>query len=69
MATSHEAQIARLEEQIKSMREDVTETKAAIAALQEERNKALLWGVMSLGTAVLGMAYWIFNNLTGGHLK
>lgn len=34
-----------------------------IAALEDERTKALKWGVMTLGTAVMGMVYWIFDHL------
>lgn len=34
-----------------------------IAALEDERTKALKWGVMTLGTAVMGMIYWIFDHL------
>ena len=66
---SNEIQIAVMAEQLKTCMADLLETRRDIAALQEERNKALKWGVMSLGTAVMGMAYWIFNAVTGGHLK
>ena len=40
-----------------------------IAALEDERNKALKWGVMTLGSAVLGMAYWIIDKIAGGHIR
>ncbi len=40
-----------------------------LAALKAERDKALKWGVMSLGSAVLGMGYWIVNKIIGGHIQ
>lgn len=66
---STETQIALLILRQQEVENDIAEARSAIVALQDERNKALRWGVMSLGTAVLGMAYWIFNAVTGGHLK
>lgn len=43
---------------------------ASIRALEDERNKALRWGISTLGLAVAGMASWIFNLITsGGHIK
>lgn len=40
----------------------------AIKALEDERNKALRWGITALGAAVMGMGTWIFNLVTG-HMK
>lgn len=37
-----------------------------IEALEDERTKALKWGVMTLGTAVMGMGYWIFDKVASG---
>ncbi len=42
---------------------------ARIAALENEHSKALKWGVMTLGTAVMAMAYWILDKVIGGHIK
>ena len=69
MTQSTETQIALLILRQKEVENDIAEARAAIVALQEERNKALRWGVMSLGTAVIGMSIWIFNAITGGHIK
>lgn len=70
---STETQIALLILRQKEVENDIAdvraESRAAIAALQDERTKALKWGVMSLGTAVMGMAYWIFDAITKGHFK
>lgn len=42
---------------------------AQIAALEDERTKALKWGVMTLGTAVMGMVYWIFDKVIKGEIR
>lgn len=39
-----------------------------IAQLTSEKEKALVWGVVMLGTGVVGLVVWIFNLLTG-HAK
>lgn len=66
---SQETQIALLTAEVKAMQIAQAATAKDIEALQDERNRALKWGIMSLGGAVMGMAYWIFNQITGGHLK
>lgn len=70
---SQEVTIALLKKAVESLTDELHEAKKVftrdIEALQDERNRALKWGIMSLGTAVMGMAYWIFNQITGGHLK
>jgi hypothetical protein len=42
---------------------------ARIAAIEAERTKQLKWGVMTLGTAVMGMAYWIFEKIIKGEIR
>ena len=32
-----------------------------VKALKDERDRALMWGVLTLGAAVIGMASWIWN--------
>jgi hypothetical protein len=66
---SAETQIATLREQLTAMGDRLSDMRTDVEALQEERNQALKWGVMALGSAVMGMAYWIFNAITGGHFK
>lgn len=57
-----------LEYQIKALEEHLKATDAKVAALEEERNKAMRWGIGVLGAAVLAMGSYIFNLVTG-HLK
>jgi hypothetical protein len=66
---STETQLALLLAKSDAQDREIAEVKAAMAALQAERDKALKWGVISLGSAVLGMAYWIFEKLVGGHIR
>lgn len=40
-----------------------------VKAMQAERDRALWWGIYSLGLAVVGMAIWIVNLFAGGHIK
>lgn len=59
-----EADLKRVTEKAEA---DAKDNAAKITALEDERTKALKWGVMTLGTAVMGMIYWIFDHLpTGG---
>jgi len=37
--------------------------------LKGERDKALRWGIIALGTAVMGMGSWIVNLFTAGHIR
>lgn len=39
-----------------------------VQELSADRDRALRWGVMALGAAVLGLGTWIFNFITG-HIK
>lgn len=55
-----EAEIRRVREKAEL---DDKANKASIAALVAERNKALLWGLFVLGSAVVTMAAFIGKNL------
>lgn len=66
---STETQLALLLAKSEAQDREIAEVKASMAAMQAERDKALKWGVVSLGTAVLGMAYWIFEKLVKGHIQ
>ncbi len=61
------------EEEIRQVRDkadfDARANASSIAALEAERTKALKWGVATLGTAVMGMAYWIFDKLIKGEIR
>lgn len=79
-APSTETQIALLIEGQKALLHELEEVKeegaaeralmsAKIAALEDERNKALRWGVLTLGTALISLVTWIGNKIIGGHIQ
>lgn len=59
---SVEARFIELEKQMRTQQME-------LEALCAERDKALRWGILALGTAVMGMATWIVNLFTAGHIK
>lgn len=63
---SLEAQVEDAEERADKK---IATVEAELAALRAERDKALKWGVMSLGSAVLAMGYWIVNKIIAGHIQ
>lgn len=66
---STETQLALLQAALEVAHTDILEVRAELAALRLERDKALKWGVMSLGSAVLAMGYWIINKIIAGHIQ
>lgn len=79
-ALSTQTQIALLVEGQKALLRELEEVKeegiveraaqnAKIAALEDERNKALKWGVLTLGTALISLVAWIGNKVIGGHIQ
>ena len=66
---SLETQVAVLQQWKTTMEAHIANTDKEVQALKDERNSALKWGIMTLGTTVMGMAYWIVNQFTGGHFK
>lgn len=61
-----EADLRRVQEKADA---DARANAASIAALEAERKKALIWGVTTLGTAVLLMGGWILSKLFTGGIK
>ena len=53
--------IAVLQEKINSLEERQNQDAKKIAALEQDRNNALRWGIMVLGSAVVSMGAWIFQ--------
>jgi len=58
--------VAMMKRDIDELRALNTRLLAEIEALKSDRDKALRWGVVTLGVAVIGMATWIFNMLFSG---
>lgn len=49
---------------IQQMDQKITQLEAQVESLRADREKAMRWGIMSLGAAVLGLGTWIFNFIT-----
>lgn len=45
-----------------------TANTVKIAQLTSEKEKALVWGIVMLGSGVVGLVVWVFNLITG-HVK
>lgn len=65
---SQETTNAVTAQDIVSLQEHVDRLERQVNGLVGDRDQALKWGIIALGTAVVGMATWIFNFVTG-HLK
>ncbi len=58
-----EVAIALLHTKIENLTQALERTDKSLTALQGERDKALRWGLVVLGSAVLSMGLWIFSLL------
>lgn len=65
---SRETTDAMREWEMDALRKQVIEIRKDLDALNKEKEKAMRWGIMALGGAVLGMGSWIFNFVTS-HIK
>jgi hypothetical protein len=59
----NDVDIAVLQEQVKTLRKDQEEAYKLIKSLQSDRDKALIWGILVLGSAVLTMGGWILKHV------
>ena len=53
--------VAVLQEKINSLDDRLSRSDSKIKALEKDRDNAIKWGLMILGTAVVSMASWIFK--------
>ena len=58
-----------VETRLGEMKAQIDAQKQVLDGLKGERDKALRWGVIALGTAVMGMGSWIVNLFTAGHIR
>lgn len=56
--------VAVLQEKISALEEHLQRSDSKIKALEKDRDNAIKWGLMILGTAVVSMASWIFKLIT-----
>lgn len=67
-AQSTETQIALLILRQTALEHDLEKANEKIEVIQAERDKALKWGVMTLGAAVISMVVWISQKIIGGQI-
>lgn len=60
---SQDVDIARLQEQVIALKEKQEVDHLALKALQSDRDKALLWGIIVLGSTVISLGAWILKNI------
>ena len=60
---SQETTNALQEERIKNLEKELYEISAHVTNLERDRDSAMRWGLITLGTAVVGLVVWIFNTL------
>ena len=56
--------VAVLEEKIKNLEILISRTDSKLRALEKDRDNALKWGIMVLGTVFISMGSYIFKLLT-----
>lgn len=61
--------VQHLEEKLESQKESFTKQlefqQEEIDSLKKDRDSALRWGIVILGTSVMSMAAWIFKLIAG----
>ena len=65
---SAETRLALLIEQVRRMEAHLEAQDELIAEMQAERNRALKWGITTLGAALMGLIMWIAN-IAKDHVK
>ncbi len=53
--------VAVLQERLSNLEEDFVRANTKVKELEQDRNKALKWGIALLGSAVITLAGWIFK--------
>lgn len=55
--------LARLEQKVESLEKDLIEAEKLLKRLQSDRDSALRWGVIALGSGLISLVTWIFNHI------
>lgn len=58
---SPETREAMLQWEIQALKRELKEIRDTVDGLNKDKEKAMRWGILALGTAVIGMGTWIFN--------
>ena len=60
---STEVDIAVLQQQLIALKDKQDTDHKALEALQKDRDRALIWGILVLGSTVLSLGAWIIKNI------
>ena len=55
--------LAKLEQKVEVLEKELAETEKALKRLQSDRDSALRWGVIALGSGLISLVTWIFNHV------
>lgn len=55
-------EMAVLKQKLDTLEEELDETKKSLRSLQRDRDSALRWGLIALGSGVISLITWIFNH-------
>ena len=55
--------LALLRQRIEQLEDNEEELTRKVQALEEQRTNALVWGVIALGSALVGLVVWIVNHI------
>jgi hypothetical protein len=53
--------------EIENLHKDIAVLQKALDSLQRDRESAMRWGIIVLGTTVVALLTWIFNFIMQGH--
>lgn len=55
--------LAKLEQKMETLEKELHENEKLLRALQRDRDSALRWGIIALGSGLISLLTWIFSNL------
>ena len=60
---NNEVDIAILQQQLIALKDKQEVDHKALQALQQDRDRALIWGIIVLGSTVISLGAWILKNI------
>ncbi len=60
---NQEVDIAILQQQVIQLKDKQESDHKALVALHGDRDRALIWGILVLGSTVLSLGAWILKNI------
>lgn len=55
--------LARLEQKVELLEKELQEEKSVLLQLQRDRDSALRWGIIALGSGLISLLTWTFSHL------